>query len=237
MLDRSFVPVRGRRPGRRAQVHRHHDERLGSMLGSLRELDGFGDGEASVSVGRSSLPKEVLSERIRIFGRPHDGFADGPPLPREAWRQLLGSHADYTGEPCATVPMSLGLLALPRTDAAPVSPFESEAGNPNSALGFCERFALPISEGRQRLRESGLARAYSDPQLLRSDRFYVGLLRVLFAAGIIELVDEPGVIEVGLFTVSKKDGRQRLVVDARPANFFFSEPQTPTFPRAPLLHN
>jgi hypothetical protein len=44
-----------------------------------------------------------------------------------------------------------------------------------------------------------------------------------------EFVDAPGLVEAGVLTVAEKDGRQRLVVDARPANCFFRDP-----PRAAL---
>ncbi|CAK0858210.1 unnamed protein product, partial [Prorocentrum cordatum] len=46
-------------------------------------------------------------------------------------------------------------------------------------------------------------------------------------AGVVDLVSDAALVvdEVGLFSVAKKSGKQRLVVDARPANFWFADPE------------
>ena len=41
------------------------------------------------------------------------------------------------------------------------------------------------------------------------------------------VVDRSQIVEsVGVFAVAKKSGKQRLIIDARPANFWFGEPDS-----------
>ena len=66
--------------------------------------------------------------------------------------------------------------------------------------------------------------------MLRSQRRFAGLLARLVKSGMISFPSSPGHTEVGLFILRKKDGRQRLVVDARPASFFFNPPPPTSLP-------
>ena len=84
---------------------------------------------------------------------------------------------------------------------------------------FHETYVLPIAEARERRVSSGLVKAHVDPLLRHNFHVYSQLLASLCRRGVIEFCSEPGLEEVGLFTVSKKNNRQRLVVDARPTNF------------------
>ena len=64
-----------------------------------------------------------------------------------------------------------------------------------------------------------------DPLLRGSGRKYAEFCRKLESCGLIE--HRTNMVEqVGLFTVWKKNGRQRLVVDARLSNLHFAEPET-----------
>ena len=50
----------------------------------------------------------------------------------------------------------------------------------------------------------------------------------MFRAGMLDLQTDASCIQerVGLFAVRKKSGNQRLIIDARPANFWFGEPDS-----------
>ncbi|CAK0804488.1 unnamed protein product [Prorocentrum cordatum] len=62
--------------------------------------------------------------------------------------------------------------------------------------------------------------------ILRSRRRYAAPVHRALGAGAIDLASDPSEVmdEVGLFSVPKKSRRQRLVVGARPANFWFGDP-------------
>ena len=134
------------RPGRRARVHEHHGSRLDDLLRTLRQLDGFDAGAdpaaAAAAIGPDAL--QVLKDRVAAFGHPHQAFPapDGPPLPQEALRQILGSHANYAGESSSTVSFDIARLGLPSTTDSQVDAFGGEAGAPYSVEVFCKRYVL-----------------------------------------------------------------------------------------------
>ncbi|CAK0849589.1 unnamed protein product, partial [Prorocentrum cordatum] len=86
--------------------------------------------------------------------------------------------------------------------------------------------SFQILEFLQRKQRVGFKKPYSDPSL-RDPRRYAALVMRLHDAGVVDLVSDAALVvdEVGLFSVAKKSGRQRLVVDARPANFWFGDPE------------
>ncbi|CAK0815232.1 unnamed protein product, partial [Prorocentrum cordatum] len=84
----------------------------------------------------------------------------------------------------------------------------------------------PKAEVLQQKQRVGFEKPYSDPSL-RDPRRYAALARRLHEARAVDLVSDAALVvdEVGLFSVAKKSGRQRLVVDARPATFWFGDPE------------
>ncbi|CAK0814984.1 unnamed protein product, partial [Prorocentrum cordatum] len=74
-----------------------------------------------------------------------------------------------------------------------------------------------------RMAESALKRPYYDPSLQGRPRRYARLLAALDGAGMLEW-RRHGSPRVGLFTVWKKNGKQRLIVDARLSNLCFASP-------------
>lgn len=67
------------------------------------------------------------------------------------------------------------------------------------------------------------------------DNKYVELVKSLQEKQIFELVDEQPVKINGLFAVEKDVTRQRLILDARRANHYFSEPEDPRMPHPGLI--
>ncbi|CAK0803320.1 unnamed protein product, partial [Prorocentrum cordatum] len=74
-----------------------------------------------------------------------------------------------------------------------------------------------------RVAESALKRPCYDPSLQGRPRRYARLLAALDGAGMLEW-RRRGSPRVGLFTVWKKNGKQRLIVDARLSNLCFASP-------------
>ena len=88
---------------------------------------------------------------------------------------------------------------------------------------YVQRQLLPADEARSRLKSCGLVRPYSDPKL-RDPKTYGEFVRRLLRANIVEIGLEPGSEEIGIFFVSKKNGRLRLIIDARKSNCHFADP-------------
>lgn len=134
------------------------------------------------------------------------------------------------------VPLDLALVALPGSGGAK-SPSLSDGPSSDSysVRGFCDRYLLPTAEGLRRQVEQGAARPYVDVGVRSSLDRYAALLERLVSSGMVEVAHRPGVAEVDLFTVRKKDGRQRVVIDARPANCFFACPPKTQLPTGSSL--
>ena len=86
------------------------------------------------------------------------------------------------------------------------------------------RALLPECESDARIKDSGVNGPYMDQTTRRSHRKYLALLRRLHSRGIIRYgCDARG--KVGCFTVRKKNGDQRLVIDCRRTNAHFGPPK------------
>ncbi|CAK0838220.1 unnamed protein product [Prorocentrum cordatum] len=81
--------------------------------------------------------------------------------------------------------------------------------------------ALPNSVGMRSFEVSKM-KIYHDPGLRKSMRRYARVLQMLHDRDMVEFVCEEGDTCVGLFTVRKKSGAQRLIADCRQSNCFFT---------------
>ena len=88
---------------------------------------------------------------------------------------------------------------------------------------FCRSRLLGRYEARKGLERCGVQRCYTDPQL-RVPNVFQGFVKRLSEAGLVEFSLTEGIEQVEMFCVAKKDGRQRLVVDCRRSNCWFSLP-------------
>ena len=136
-----------RRPGRRSQKHRNSDDRLLRLARTICELDGF-EVRDDADLSSLSLDPEcvdALRSDVSLFGSPHSAFKSsphGPPQAKDCLRQLLGSHADYSGDSCTAVPLDMSRLDLPSGSDVAVSAFTHEESSSRflskvSASGFC----------------------------------------------------------------------------------------------------
>ena len=89
-------------------------------------------------------------------------------------------------------------------------------------LGEITSKLLPRSEAQKLKKAAGFRKPYLDPAM-KDPRRYADMVRRLWEAGVVDLVGDHRLAteRVGMFCVKKKSGRQRLVIDARAANFWF----------------
>ncbi len=135
----------------------------------------------------------------------------------------LRSQPGYAGEPAHLASLKLDLLSLPAPGSNPASLEKILEGN---ASLMAERlFSRVNAEGvvHDRKAELGLNSPYSDPILRSCPRVYTKFCQMLHESGLIEF-RKTCVERVGAFTVWKKSGKQRLVIDSRLANLHFSKP-------------
>ena len=208
-------------------------------MAALREMEGFPPGvipsHGSATIGAAA--RCIVERRVAEFGRPPPEMssADGKGGSRSLLHELLGAHAGYSSDEHQTVvPLDPSLLALPEQGSPHVSPFDNaELSNSPQISEFVRSFVLPTLEGQRHLEESGFRHPYLDPSLRGGGRVYARVVQKLVRHGVIELTHQPGICECGAFTVRKKDGAQRLVIDARPANFSLRSQQRHVSPEGP----
>lgn len=172
--------------------------------------------------GRPTLSQKICLEQLRMSvldaGKPPDGVTG-----QEALSELRAK-AGYTAEPMHLAPMDVDSVSLPSSGskAATMSMiFEEEAEN------FVRRLISKVSAEEkvlQRKREVGLGAPYVDPLLKNCPRRYGQFCRMLHEKGLVEY-GASFKEKVGAFTVWKKNGKQRLVIDARLANMHFEVPE------------
>ncbi|CAK0839605.1 unnamed protein product, partial [Prorocentrum cordatum] len=149
-----------------------------------------------------------------------------PDLSTEVALRELQVGAGYSdGEPVTVAPFAHDLVSLPAVGGTPV-PLSQLLGDdgPDIVRRFIASKVLPIQSAEIFKKEAGFARPYLDP-VLRQPAAYLAFVERMRDGGMLEFrVDEGNFEEVGLFTVWKKDGRQRLAIDCRGSNFRFAEP-------------
>jgi hypothetical protein len=118
---------------------------------------------------------------------------------------------------------------------------------------IADRISLPSSAGSVDLLSllpPSHTQLYSDPSalllpphqrskaprtaLLAAPDEWLKLVRRLFALGMVEFTDQPKVV-CGVFAVPKSDSTDRLIIDARPANVVFADPEPVRLPTPDLL--
>ena len=156
-------------------------------------------------------------DAVRRLGKPPNDMS-GP----GALRELQGS-CGYSGEPASLASFQEDLISLPSVGGSPSSI--------ETIVGPAAENILKVLRGSCRSRdvaaaakgEVGLKAPYVDPVLKRSKSSYVKFLRRLHASKLIEFRTQARE-HVGLFCVWKKNGRQRMIVDARLSNQWFDPP-------------
>ena len=205
---------------RRGLRKRHTAEWARDMAVSLNEL---------CNTSASSAPFEPSAaqrESMTLMFRAAQSYGD-PPEKMDGAGALdeLRKGRGYQQEPVTAVPLEPDLLALPAPGFQPIA-LESTAGPVGRKIVEClYSKQLPVEEAEKNVRESGLRRPYNDPCFRLDHRKYIRVLRRLDEAGLL-CFRRRRRQAVGLFAVAKKNGEQRLIVDARQANLAFADPES-----------
>lgn len=136
----------------------------------------------------------------------------------------LRAKLGYDGQPSTLAQLQVDLVSLAISGSQP-APLEKILGD--GASFPCELLnskVLPPAVVDRLKADSSLKSPYFDPLLKNSRRTYADFIRKMFDSRVIEFRRQCRE-QVGLFCVWTKSGRQRLVVDARLTNLWFSDPE------------
>ena len=216
--------LRSRRSQQRVGARRMRLRREAETVQALNELGGFSDERQWPAFCRNQAQSASLA-RIR---RAHQNRAPAPEsmTPQAALRQLLQKAGSSYGEgqPGQVVSYIRDRLSLPRDQAEPVMLEELLPRKELQMLIDFREHMMLSSEELAGVLEKGLENdKYFDPLLDSCPRKYHELIADMYGAKLLGFTTQPKV-QVGLFCVSKKAGKQRLIVDARRANKIFKKP-------------
>ena len=212
-------PLYSRSVQRRALRRQHIHELAEEATVALNEM--YTGGHSADRIPRSANAAQRASLQ-RIVSAC--GAMGSPPAElngQGALKELLGKRG-YDGEPSALAPLDVDSLALPGSGFQPVS---IEAAGGEGGRKIVERLlqkVLPSQAAQEKEIQSGVRRPYSDPVLRNRPRVYARFLRRCRDAGLLEYRHSCRK-KVGAFAVWKKNGEQRLVIDARIANCSFED--------------
>ena len=161
---------------------------------------------------------ERLSHSVQILGKPPNDMT-GPGALRE-----LQATLGYSGEPASLASFREDLLSLPPVGGNPSSLETIVGPAAEKILKVLRSRSLSFGEAAAGKEESGLKAPYMDPILKKSKSCYVKFVRRLLASNLVEFRTQARE-RVGLFCVWKKSGKQRMIVDSRLANQWFSAPE------------
>ena len=208
---------------RRLRSEGHCEDWVRDILVSLNGMFNGSEEKGSFEdVGRCTLSQQLCLRRVQQAvldaGKPPEGITGQGAL------EELRTRPGYAGDPAHLAPMEIEKISLPGKGsvAATLQQILEE-----EAQSFSRRLLSKVSAEKdveQRKEVSGLQTPYMDPSLKHCSRRYAKFLKRLEEAGLIEY--RRGCRErVGAFTVWKKSGKQRLVIDSRLANLWFEKPE------------
>ena len=207
---------------------------VNDAVDALNWCGGYGQGGISGSQGVCSsggnflggpllpLHAEVLGDvlaRVRDRGAPPLGNLTS----EEAARALLRSRFGYESETPNVAAFSPGQVSLPASLAGAPDVLEVVPKHVREMLEKVDVYMLRDKNEFLQLRDHGDVKPYMDRLLQRSPSLYRGFIRRLRSLGLLHLTLCPGE-DVTVFFVRKKDGRLRMVIDARLPNQRFKDP-------------
>ena len=213
----------GRKVRRRLQSRCHVDAWVRDIVMSLNSMyTGSEDQGSFVEGGRYTLSQALCLQRLRDAVLDAGKIPDG--ITGQGALSELRTKTGYTGEPVNLVPLDVEKLSLP---AAGSKAATLETILQGEAESFVHRLFTKLSAdgvAKERMEAAGLAAPYLDPILKSSGRVYAQFCKRLEKAGVVEF-HRSYKERVGAFAVAKKNGKQRLVIDARLANMHFEKPE------------
>ena len=134
--------------------------------------------------------------------------------PEAALQALLRVDSKYVGSTSGLAPFKAGAVSLPKgqSRACPIERLLSGQAL-EEVLDSDSRMLLSGEELEGAL-EAGVENCFHDPCLRHSPRKYLEFVCELYKCGVVQFSEKVRV-EVGCFFVYKKDGRLRLILDAR----------------------
>ena len=183
---------------------------------------------------RSSKEMFGTSEKLNasqdaVKTRVWEAVAESPPQGREftpqaALSALLQSESRYEeGAGGGLASFGSGPVSLPggQSRAAPLAELlDSEA---REEVAAPERRMLLSAEELEGELERRMPNLHHDPAFERCPRRYALFIRDLYSSGVVRFSREVKVVN-GIFFVKKKNGKLRLMLDARRASVFFKNP-------------
>lgn len=191
---------------------------LNSMYGGsefVAEKTGFERLRASVA--QHSSVRRILS-MVKSMGKPPSDMTSQGAL--DELRAKLG----YDGQPSALAQLQEDLVSLPVAASQPAPLEKILRDGASFPCSLLNSKVLPQEAVDGLKAQSSLKKPYFDPLLKHNRRAYSSFIRKLFDSGVIEF-SKTCREQCGLFCVWKKSGKQRLVVDARLTNLWFSSPE------------
>ncbi|CAE7316484.1 unnamed protein product [Symbiodinium necroappetens] len=143
----------------------------------------------------------------------------------EALRSLrCGGYTDLGQSVGALTNYQPDLVSLPEAGWQPIN-LDALGGKVRgrSISSFIQEQLLPAETAHMKVKDSGVERPYSDPRF-RDPRVYGDFVSRLLQSSIVDLSMQGGRERIGLFFVSKKANKLRLIIDARRSNAHFRPP-------------
>ena len=224
--DASFShkdPLVSRKVCRRVEVGQHQARSVAEAVSALNFLAGVPSAaphQSSPMAGHSAVRKEVAREVFRL-GRPPAGMD-----PAGAFGELRGASA-YEDPEAVVAPFVADLVSLPPEGSSPVPlGVLLGSGGASEVEGFCNNSVVSSACANRKLGSLGLKVPYVDPVLKQNPKLYHAFVRRLIASGVVSLHARSFAREsTGVFFVRKKNGRLRLILDARRSNCWFVSPE------------
>ena len=214
---------------RKHLVSQHVRREVNHTLRALNSMYGCPDsGSTLISLeeelfGHGAAQLKAVSHVVQCV---HD--VGGPPegLSCSGAFDMLRAAEGYSQDPAVGALCSFNLerVSLPEAgwEAIPLADLWGPDGR-EFVEDFVASQLLPPHEVEKRLKATGVQRPYSDPLLnVRSN--YVMFLEKLFHSNLIEFSYEEPLENIAIFFVTKKNDRQRMIIDARRANCHFADP-------------
>ena len=206
------------RVARRRKLHADECE----TVRALNYLAGFGT--------EDQWPAQAvnLAQRSALF-QVHQAHVHRPaPVETQsnqaALRQLLSKRAGYSEGPGALATYVREKISLPQNRGEPVQLSEILPEHERQCLLDFEKEMMLSDEEKAGVLERGVeGLCHTDPLLSNSPKRYHGFISDLYRAGLSRFTTTPRV-QIGAFFVTKKNGKQRLIIDCRRTNLLFKTP-------------
>ena len=221
-FDESTLCSQSRSSQRKLRSRRHVHSWVCDMVDSLNCMFSGGEFAAKDFVGKPNLSQKICLGRLQSavlqLGKPPEDLTGQGAL------NELRTNLGYSGEPASLAGYQKDLISLPDSGEVP-SPLDVILGDQaESVRGTLRHKLLCPSEVGARKAESSLKAPYNDPIFRRQRSVYSDFIGRLHSSNLIEFRSQVRE-RVGVFFVWKKNGKQRMVVDSRLSNLWFSSPE------------